>query len=357
MICVAAGLATMLLINQLFVFSDLSKALVSFNAIFQFIWLVTFVIFFVMSRDGHRQYIVETLFFYATIYTVAYSFVALCYQAGILSQDFLKPLIMEDLERGQRLFNYSSATAFAWFGWLCRARYRPNLTTISMVMICGLSVYLTLSRVFILFLVIISFAFLFRLALVYVKVICLSALWSLSAISLYGFFDGSWNPFELFAGDSSGSFRMMEYNVARYLLWQNPLFGLGIAPTAADAWRLINQEFFAAGDLGVIGVWFDFGLIGLLLFFIGSHICCRHISGVSQGYALPLRLTGCLLAGYGCIAPVIFYAAGATYFAVLLGLWFDRRSPMRQAVHYVTPRRRLHLARLDKAADAHAKSS
>ena len=90
--------------------------------------------------------------------------------------------------------------------------------------------------------------------------------------------------------------------------------------------------------LGAIGVWFDWGLVGVVAFFIGSHIACRPAKAVSRDYQWPLVLTGCLMAGYGCIAPVIFYPSGATYFAMLLGLWLASLSRVSHPLRAETPR-------------------
>ncbi|MDB5525909.1 MAG: hypothetical protein JWM58_3672 [Rhizobium sp.] len=329
-----------LIINQLYVFEALSSVPLQFNSAFQFVWVMTFIVFFVISKDGNRHYLVNTLFMYASLYVVFYVAVALLNEFHILPAQLLRPLILEDHERGQRLFNYSAASAFAWFGWLYRAKTGPSMKTIVMLAICGLAIFLTLSRVFMLILILLTFAYLFRLGMSMIKVLCLSALWTASVFNLYGFVDSDWNPFALFSGDSSGSFRMLEYNVARIFLLQNPLSGIGIAPSSTDSWHLLGYDFFAAGDLGITGVWFDLGLFGLVLFFIGSHIACKPVRDIDASFRWPLVLTGCLMAGYGCIAPVIFYPAGATYFAILLGLWLDRRK-VKSAQPLDTPLMRL----------------
>lgn len=316
--------ALLLILMQLNVFSELAGVAVKINAGFQFFWSLTFIVFFLAIRDGHGRYLANALLLYASLYAVTYSLLALGFNVGLLRADALGILVAADAERGQRLFSYTIASGYAWFGWLYRLRERRSWGALIMLAISGLAIYLALSRVVTVCLVLMTLAVLRGYTLNSIGKVCLAALLTISAINLYGVFDARWNPFSLMTSDTSGAFRMWEYEIARDLLREQFVLGVGIAPTAEDAWQFVKQDFFAPSDLGVLGIWFDLGLAGLFFFLAGSFIACRPGIRLEPALSAPLVLVGCLMTAYGCIAPVIFYPAGVTYFAVLLGFWLQR---------------------------------
>jgi hypothetical protein len=320
------AIVVLLLFTQLNVFSELSGVAVKWNAGFQFFWSLTFIVFFLIIRDGHGRYLAKALLFYASFYTVIYSVLTLAFNFGMIGVDALGILVAEDVERGQRLFSYTIASGYAWFGWLYRLRDRLTWIALTMLTLSGLAIYLSLSRVVTLGIVLMTFAVLRGYTLNSIGKVCLAVMLSVSAVSLYGVFDSGWNPFAILTSDTSGAFRMWEYEIARDLLREYPVLGIGIAPTAEDSWQFAKQDFFAPSDLGVIGIWFDLGLGGLIFFFLGSYVACKPGVEMESVLQAPLVLIGCLMTAYGCIAPVIFYPAGATYFAVLIGFWLDARS-------------------------------
>jgi hypothetical protein len=158
-----------------------------------------------------------------------------------------------------------------------------------------------------------------RAPLFFLRVLCFGPLLAITAYYLYGFLDHSWNPFAVVASDTSGNFRYLEYEIARYFLMENPISGVGIAVTNTDTQWLTGNRFFAASDLGTIGVWWDFGLVGLSAFLLASWLVCNP-SNYGQNNGQILTLTSCSLVLYGTIAPIIFYPGGATYFAFALGI-------------------------------------
>jgi hypothetical protein len=322
-----------LLINQLNVFSEITYSPVNFNSAFQHIAITTFIVFSMVSRAGLRDYMMNQLALFATAYSIFYTLAAVANFAGAVPPALLEAITITDIERGGRLFSYAAATAFAWFYWLYRFRSVPSMTNLALMIVCALAIILSLSRVFILFVTVITLLSIVTSSKLTVRAVCLGALCAVSAVYFYGMLDQSWNPFKLLTSDSSGLARSLEYETIRYLLWQNPITGVGIPSVQTEIERLTGNFFFAAGDLGALGPWFDFGFYGLVLFFLGSFIATLPPTGIDDSFAQPLFLTGCMMAGYGCIAPVLFLPGGSTYFVLLLGLWLDRRgsSPLSAA--------------------------
>lgn len=253
------------------------------------------------------------------------------YQFNIVNRVFFAPLILEDIERGERLFNYTGAAAFAWFIYLYRFKTTFQTKSFVYLMICGASIYLTQSRVFILFVILVSMLYVLNLSTSTMRRMILSVIFIVSIPTFYAVFDTNFNPYSWFSSDTSGFARSLEYDTARQLIREHWFFGVGIAPGSEELEAVTGSKTFAAGDLGAFGIWYDWGLIGLALFGIASWICCMPIKGMGTD-TWPLFLTGCLIAGYGCSAPIVFYPAGATFFAVLLGLWLASRQRMPASV-------------------------
>jgi hypothetical protein len=316
-------LGVALIAAQLFNFSKMFGTAIEINTAFQFMWPLTFIVFFVASREGYREYIAKTLFVYATIYSVLFSILAVALFLKVLPSDISEPLAAEDVERGTRLFGYLIAVTFAWFGWLFRVRKSPTVIGILFLATCAIAMVLSQSRVITILAASLTILALLRVSATSIRISSLTIVWSAAAISIYGLIDQSWNPYSIFSLDSSGKFRMWEYELARDLISKNFFSGVGFAPTQWHLWNFLNYNYFSANDLGIFGVWVDWGLIGLVIFLIAGHISCASVRGMPELLRVPLFQVGCLMAAYGCIAPIIIYPGGATYFAVLFGYWLD----------------------------------
>lgn len=310
-----------LLLCQMVVFSSIADVPVNWNAGFQFCWLFTFIIFFLAIEDGHGEYLGKTLFLYASIYIFVYVVMSLLLRLGLLPVTAFPGMVLDDAERGHRLFNYGIASAYAWFGWTQRFRIMRSTKSLVMLGVSGLAIYFSFSRVISIAIILLTLIYLSGVNLRSIGRFAFLLFALVSAVIIFGVFDTDWNPFIYFSRDSSGSFRLQEYELARALLRLHPSLGIGIPPNAEEAWDLIQQDYFAASDLGLMGVWFDWGLAGVLLFVAGSYVSCSPRVICASEWNAPLVLTGCLMAVYGCIAPVIFYPAGVTYFAVLAGFF------------------------------------
>ncbi|MDB5894516.1 MAG: hypothetical protein JWQ88_2047 [Rhodoferax sp.] len=309
--------------HQMDVASSLLRVDIQIGTFFQFIWSMGFVVFYVVARAGGADRLVRILVFYASAYAALYALLALANLAGALPGG-LPGMTLSDPERGDRLYNYSAATAFAWFAWLSQARRQARPFYWAMLAVCGLAVVLTLSRVYMASVLLMSLLYLSGLGYRSISAICVIGFVLGTTQNMAGLLDESWNPYRAFAGDSSGNYRIMEYAVARDYILDHPVVGFGMAPNPAIAAILLNDENFAAGDLGPTGVWFDWGLAGLLLFLAGTAVAFRPRIARCRPHGAALFLTGCLLGLNGCVAPLIF-TGGATLFSVLLALRLAER--------------------------------
>jgi hypothetical protein len=328
-----AALAIGLVVGQIIVY-DLNWGMEpNWTGAGQFSVFLTFVPFFIMSRDGLAPYLARRLAFYAMFYVFLYTGFVIAYRFGIVPRRIAEPLMMNDAERGERFFAYIGALAFAWYVSLGRVRDRASVYSVLMLFACALANLLTLSRVYLVCLVAVTSISLLQPPRWLIQTVCLGILVTISSVLLYGMVDTRWNPFFAFAsGDNSGLGRALEYQVAQDLLARSPFFGLGLASSGEMPARLTGISFFSPGDLGAAGVWLDLGIFGLGLFLVSSIIACSRIHMLPNQSAEALFLNGCTLALYGSIAPVLFAPGGTFYFAAILGMW------LAQEIRMVSPR-------------------
>ncbi len=322
-----AVLAGGLILGQINVFAANWGMDINWPGIAQYSVFMCFIVIFVISRDGLAPYFVRTLAIYAFIYVAFYIGFVLSYHAGVLPAQISRPLLLNDAERGDRFFAYAAALAFTWYIAIDTVRKRVTVGTLSLLLACALANILTVSRVYLLCLMVITALSICRMPRWLIRAVGVSALFIVSAVLLYGMVDTRWNPFYAFASnDTSGLGRAFEYQVAQELLSRSPIWGVGLFSSPEQPGLLTGISFFAAGDLGTAGVLLDLGLLGLLLFLVSSLIACSMIGIVPDLHANALFQTGCTLALYGTIAPILFAPGGTFYFAVILGMWLAQET-------------------------------
>ncbi len=180
---------------------------------------------------------------------------------------------------------------------------------------------LSLSRVFILVVAIVSFFELLNFKNLTIRRICLSILYLSRPHIFVWLFRFQMEPVRSLS--DSGGARAEEYDIARLLLQVNGCTH-GIPPTTVDRY-VTGNEFFPQLPISErFGIWFDWGSIGFALFAVGCHIIMRDLPGTGQ-FQRPLFLTGAFLVAYSVLAPLPFYPSGAIYFAALLSLWLSGR--------------------------------
>ncbi|PSC03131.1 hypothetical protein SLNSH_20595 [Alsobacter soli] len=286
---------------------------------FQFAPLFTFGVFFALERVALAEATMRMVVISTTIYVCSYLIVVLLFMSELMPALYLRPILLTDVERGDRIFVYAGAAAFAWYYWFGRALQERTLWSMILATFCGVAILLTLSRLFISCVVLMTALFVLRFSTSAIRKIALMILGSSTLLYTFGFIDVSFNPFSAFSADSSGGARAIEYDLARHLLFNSPLLGIGVHQSSYELGFVTGNYFFASADLGPLGVWLDFGALGLCLFFAASYVSCQPIMSIPQRFGWPLFLTGSMLTAYGCIAPNLFSQGGALYFAMIFG--------------------------------------
>lgn len=331
----AASSVVLLIAWQMTVFSQTTNIPIFVNASFQFVWTLALVPFTYWIKRGYANAIVDRYVNLAVAYSVLFLLLSLASFLRVLPSAITAPITLSDPERGARLFYYGALCALGWYARLQTLLREQSCKNWILAIICLLAVLASISRVSILIIFLITVLYLSRLRDRQIGSIC-GVLFVIGAgQNLVGLIDVSLNPYSYFSGDSSGSYRILEYELARIFIHKDPIFGFGLAPSSEAAGALLINPYFAAGDIGPTGVWFEWGVFGLVVFLLGTAITFRPIRLVSErSWRRPLYLMGVYMGLYGCIAPIIT-AGSASLFALIFSLWLHEIRTQRSRLRNV----------------------
>lgn len=336
-----------LIFYQIGVFADRAAITFHANVFFQFLWLMAFIPFYAWVTVGLRRYMLREVVFYSTAYCCAYVLMSLAQLTGILPYSILSAIVSDQDARGARVFLYATVAAIAYFYWLYELRRRVTYSSLFFYAVAALASVLSLSRVYLLILLCLTIPFIFRCRAWVISLCVRAAFVAVTAYIFYGFVDFTFNPFAAFATDLSGAYRAYEFDVVRYVLRQEPLFGFGVPPDLIYVRQFLGQQDIFPSDLGALGTWFDLGLFGLFLLFYLLLVCSRPLQFLEERYGWPLFLSGCLLTAYGAISPTAMYG-GATLTALILGLALSSSKPRKYSVSRREAMRNRQLKRLNE---------
>lgn len=147
----------------------------------------------------------------------------------------------------------------------------------------------------------------------------------ISLIIMWGYADPNWNAYSYIARDASGTARFFEFQDAVKAIKGHELFGVGIAPSGEDLDYFIRptRPFFVV-DLGTAGMFFQFGLFGVILFMAWSVLCIAAFpnDGPSQTPTTLALHYAVVHAGFtGFFAPNLMGSVGVLFGALVTSLW------------------------------------
>lgn len=316
-----------LVIGQALIFEQSWSVPLNWNGIGQYGAFLSFVPIFIMARDEAAPYFVAMLVRYAVGYAFAYSLMSLMHSVGLLPPQITAPLTLNDLERGDRLYAHPGALAFAWYASLLLVQQRPTGLRAALFLVSALANVLTLSRVYLGCIAIVSALSVVRAPRRWIGIACFGTFGVLSAILVYGMIDTRWNPFFAFASnDTSGIGRALEYQIAQEIMGRSPMLGMGLTSFSDYHFSATGLSYFAPGDLGLVGVLLDYGAIGVLLFLVAAAIACAHNQLIPKPFDHAFFLLGCTFVLDSSISPNMFAPAGSFYFLVIFGLWLAQEA-------------------------------
>ncbi|AYC99519.1 hypothetical protein [Neorhizobium sp. NCHU2750] len=321
-----------LIMNQIALFAGRLHIPVQPNVFFQFMWLLSFLPFCFMAVTLGTNYLMKWVITYSTAYCIIYAAMSVLQMGGAMPGSLLAAITSSDAERGARIFLYLAVACLAYFYWLTQLFERITYWRLLFFLSSAAASVLSLSRVYLLIIFLITVLFLFSQRPALITGAARLGMIAGSAYVMSGLLYHSFNPFEQFANDSSGSYRAMEYEVVRQRIFMDPLWGFGVTPSVDMTKSFLGEMQIFSSDLGPMGVWFDLGLLGLALYFFVLWKCAEPLRALAPNYGWPLLMTGAMLTAYGCISPLAMSApGGTTVTGLIIGLSLGtRKSPFRQ---------------------------
>lgn len=251
----------------------------------------------------------------------------------------LAPLIMsgavetritltDDGTRGVRALLSGQFAAFVLFAGIVLTR-RSAWQGLLLIAIAGYAIFIAQSRVFQAVLAVTGavaiIGTIFPFTRRPITVVLAIAFLTIAAANLWGYVDPSWNPYQVMAQDASGQARYIEYGDALQAIRSHYLTGIGIPPSqeGLELYVRPRRPFFPS-DLGPAGIFFQFGLIGTVLFLVASVGCILSLPSPAirpSPLSFALHYTALHAALYGFFAPVLFGGSGTLFAAFTFALW------------------------------------
>ena len=170
-----------------------------------------------------------------------------------------------------------------------------------------------------------------------VFLIAVSVVWlGLAAHGVAGYAVSGLNPYAMMRGDESGRARYLEFADARAAMRGHIAFGVGLPPdqVTLNSYTQSVRPFYAS-DLGVAGVFFSFGVVGILGF-VGWSLLCLHAMPWPMARRTPaahaLMWTCVFAAAVGWFTPDVIGPSGAAFVGMLMGVWLKNGVPPRPRV-------------------------
>lgn len=310
----------------LYNFGGIFSREVNLNAIGPFVGIMSFVIYYPLIMQGKFGTIARAVLLISSIYSIVYLLLNIAHQSG-LSVVNLSGLLIPDAPGGRadRILAASAVLTVGASMWLVRLRNSPTPIAILMTAIFLVDIYLTGSRFYQAAFLLLATIYLFsgktRVAgAVAILLLAIAA----SQLIIFALF-GLSNPFEIFGSDNSASVRASSVSLAVPYIREHWLMGVGYPSSNLDNVWATSALFFFSSDLGPLGIMYNHGLVGLVLFGLLSYFSAlpdRRIDllpGASlDGQAI--TLAGAICALQGVLAPVLWVGSGTFLSGLFLAL-------------------------------------
>jgi hypothetical protein len=269
-----------------------------------------------------------------SIYLTAFIYLAIYILASIIiapsvDTTFRASAFVADYDgRGGRVFLNNALVSLAFFVSLSDLLKRGRLVPITIFILCCISVYLSQSRYYQFCLILTTVCFMVIRNLRIIGILFTIA-FSLGSLFFTSRIISGENPFTFIAGDRSLETRALSFDFVRSILQEHFISGVGLANTPVSDALLVKLSTFFWTDLGLVGIFYVGGIIGLSVFIIMS-LTCFFCPWLLRRALLLTELYGgiCLAAMctaiYGIIAPTLWYN-GLEVFIFVLGATFARR--------------------------------
>jgi hypothetical protein len=296
----------------------------NFNALGSWYGLLTVIVFYVLAKRDLLPVAMKILFGIYSAYLLLYLALVVSNDLGsfsaIPSQKFMFVLI--DEARGPRLFQHAAAAAYVAIYSIAHLQEKFRLRYIATLGLASYALYLSLSRGFIICVGSLLILYIITRRLTFVQYFSFISYLLLSVYLSIGVFEPSFNPYSITTSDESTIARNYEYQVVVPYIQTYPIFGIGLPDAEEGLTHYLGMVVYP-DDLGIIGIWFIFGLFGVILFgIIAVYLCCmqnlkRSSAILGLANARTLSLTGCVIGLYAVVSNNLLTGSALVFSLIL----------------------------------------
>lgn len=300
-------------------FSAVANIPFNVKALSQFTGLMAIFVTYRFTSQGRTPDLVRILFWYAFAYACIYILVNAALKFDIYHpRGSHQALVLKDWSRRPRLYLANGIISFGLAVTAARLRQRVNMKNLVLLGIFAVAIAAALSRTFTVVVGCVTLAYLVLRNAKLVSWGALAAFLAISAVLVIGLAFPTFTPFS--GDDGSAHVRASEYEIARHYIRQWPILGIGFPSVNRSYQEFLAVDAFAASDLGLVGIWLTFGLVGMLLFVASAVVCATaYRDRYDQVTRDALALTGAMLTAYAVIAPTMWYSEATLLLALLVG--------------------------------------
>lgn len=320
-----------LLIGSHSVFTELSGKAANYNSVVTFVPMLTFIAF-VEARYPIDK-ILRIMLVASGIYVVAYIILS-----PIILQNYASSAAVVLKGHGDDLNRLYFSPAYACFLMLygLRATKQPIALRGLLILLAAVALWMGNTRSIIAITAVVFALSAFNLLILPVRVAILGFVGFAMMLILIGFVFPEWNPYLAAMSDGSGAYRAIEYNWVIRVLGHNWITGIGTPGEFVDLQIYLQRDYgvprniwIYASDLGILGVYFQFGLIGVVGF-LAAVAFCIIARWQSSGYEMQaLQLTALTCAVASINAPLLFMDPSAIFLMLLVAAWWRNRRPLK----------------------------
>jgi O-antigen ligase len=310
---------------QIWVFSAISGYGFSIKSFSHYYTILSFVVFWYYIGTPQQHKILDILFMICLIYCFFYCFLMIVVGAKnvamVLPDDARYYLIRNDSYRGGRITCAPFLAIFVLFYGITNLHKHASPLAVASFLFGGTTLLLSQGRTLLAIAALILLVYFGTrsrraIALMSILVFLIGC-----GLILYGGIDVNWNPYSMFAGDESASVRANSYDIARYYLYQHPIFGIGYESKAQNMYDFIGSRSFYVSDIGIMGIYLTLGGLGAILY-VSSVILLNmpflRTLEEQDNYTDALCLVASELGMFSAVSPSVWYEDASIFFAIIL---------------------------------------
>jgi hypothetical protein len=323
----------LVMIVQVAHFSSISHQPGNINSIAQYYPMLSFIVFAnFITVDINR--LLRIVYIYATIYVIVYLVSSVMIHLSMMPEYLVSRMAQSDVERGARIPIIAKTTLYCLYYSYFHFSSTKKRSFSLMTIICILTLMISQSRLLLIILLSVSVFSIIMPGRKSISYFSFGIFLALSFVILYGIVDLHWNPFAIFGDDSSARVRTRAYDTVRNIIINYPILGAGIAASDEAMAIFTLDETLSAADLGPIGIWFLFGIIGLIFYVISVYIqcfCTRSGGCGSVSNNKALQYTSCVIGLFGCLTPTWL---NGSLTGLFISFYLRRREILEQKAHW-----------------------